>query len=678
MTKFLIGTLAPLTLLIGFSTLASETKSGSSPVPVDLGLDPKYAIPEKRNFPVSQDLNPCQDFHAYVCSKAEQSFNLRPDRRSHTFSFNDSYERILLKRQAFMAELPNTEHLGPSAEQFRSFYMACMDEKAKASSEKNEIQTLLTELAPLKSAEQVLEWSVDGIAKGERGLLDFDSVNNQEDSLKLDVYLNVSLMKLPDHKYYDNQALLKDYEKMLTSFFQVIRPQEGSTKAAQRAAAQVKLQKDFIRIYPVASVRRDRWSEKHSMTQAEAIKAFPAYPLQNILSLVPAKALVTIPVQEGLKFINDHLHDYDVQVWKDFILIQNLNGVIDDSNPGYYQKKFAFEQKFFGGPTLRPVRQERCTNMVTGHFTREVDAAMVERMFPNFDQKKIEDIVASIRASITKGIEKNEWLSEGARKEALEKIKTAKMQLVQPHTEREWDFHPLRLYSKTDLWRNEKIYHQAGITKVLKELGEPANQEAWDMGPLTINAYYSAPENKFVLPVGILQYPFFIPEGDMIENLGAVGAVTGHELGHGIDDKGSKYDHKGRLIQWMSDQDLKEFQGRSNKLVKQFQDAGFDGKLTLGENSADLVGLSFAYQAAFPKGRGSVEDKKRFFMSYGRVWCSVGRPDFWELLKKTDPHSLGYARINEQMKHQPGFAEAFQCKAGDKMFLPESERTSIW
>jgi len=132
------------------------------------------------------------------------------------------------------------------------------------------------------------------------------------------------------------------------------------------------------------------------------------------------------------------------------------------------------------------------------------------------------------------------------------------------------------------------------------------------------------------------------------------------------------------LKQWMTDSDLKEFSNRSGRLAKQFQDAGFDGKLTLGENSADLAGLTFSYGAAFPKGKGSIEDKKRFFVSYARLWCGSGRPEFMELLKKTDPHSAGYARINEQVKHQPGFAESYQCKPGDKMYLPESDRISIW
>ena len=180
------------------------------------------------------------------------------------------------------------------------------------------------------------------------------------------------------------------------------------------------------------------------------------------------------------------------------------------------------------------------------------------------------------------------------------------------------------------------------------------------------------------MPIGILQYPFFMKDGDVIENLGAVGSVAGHELGHSIDDEGSKFDAKGKLNQWMAEEDIKKFQERGKKMIEQFNKIGHNGNLTQGENIADLVGLSFAYNAAFPENKGQVEDKKKFFVAYGRVWCNVMREKTKEMQLKTDPHSLGYARINEQVKHQSGFQEAFSCKANNKLYLDEEKRIKIW
>ena len=211
-----------------------------------------------------------------------------------------------------------------------------------------------------------------------------------------------------------------------------------------------------------------------------------------------------------------------------------------------------------------------------------------------------------------------------------------------------------------------------------EKLRQGVNQEAWGMGPLTVNAYYSPDKNKFVMPIGILQYPFFVPEGDVIENLGAVGAVVGHEMGHSIDDEGSKFNSDGKLKQWMNDDDVKKFKVRGEKMITQFNKIGHNGELTLGENVADLVGLTFGYHAAFPENKGLIEDKKKFFVAYARLWCGVAREKTKEMWLKTDPHSLGEARINEQVKHQAGFVEAFQCTSKNKLFLNEKERISIW
>jgi len=180
------------------------------------------------------------------------------------------------------------------------------------------------------------------------------------------------------------------------------------------------------------------------------------------------------------------------------------------------------------------------------------------------------------------------------------------------------------------------------------------------------------------MPIGILQYPFYDPNLPEVPNLGAVGVVIGHELGHGIDDKGARYDDTGRLKQWMTEKDLAEFQRRGEHLILQFEGAGHNGRLTLGENIGDLVGVSFAYHAAFPDGKGTKEQKQAFFNQYARLWCGVIRPKMKERLLKTDPHALFNARVNEQVKHQPGFQEAYGCKSGDPMVLPEKERVSIW
>ncbi|HWU43166.1 MAG TPA: M13 family metallopeptidase [Bdellovibrio sp.] len=640
---------------------------------------PSSEIPEKREFPLNAAVNPCDDFHKYVCSNVEASFKLRDDRSHHLFAFSDSRERLLELKKKFMVDLPEKKDLNERSEQFRDFYMACMDVKGRVNSEKSEVKQFQKDLKKIKSTDELVTFVNTQMPKGILGsFLWMGNTPNLDDAKKLDIAIGGNLMGLPDHKYYENAALMADYKRVLTSFFKTIDKKGSEGKADQRAQAVVDLEKDFIKTYPVANVRRQRWSERHLSTQDEVIKKFPNLKLDMLFKKTPKTALVSDPVEETATFLNAELPKRPLSVWKDVLLVKNLADQMDEGYPKFFQENFDFEKKYFGGPQKRPVRQERCTDLVTEYFMKELDAAMVDQVFPNFDEKKVQEVAESIRASILAGLENNKWLSSEGKKGAIEKIKTARLQLVKPHTDKEWNFMPIRRYTKTDLLVDKHLYHEAAFSKMMKELQEPANQDAWAMGPLTVNAYYSENENKFVLPIGILQYPFYNKDGNLIENLGAVGTVMGHELGHSIDDNGAKYDSQGRLKQWMSEKDVSDFASRQARLVEQFNKAEHDGKLTLGENTADLVGVTFAYNAAFPGGKGSVEDKKQFFVAYGRLWCAVTRPDFEKLMRKTDPHSAGWARINEQMKQQPAFAETFQCKAGDKMTLPDNDRVQIW
>jgi putative endopeptidase len=661
-----------------FAALILTTCFSLSTSAAELAEKPSSDIPARRDFPVNPKVNPCTDFHQYVCSVAESKFKLRPDRSSHDFAFDDSRERILDARKSFMKNLPQEKNLTARAKQFQNYYLSCMDTDVRAKEEKARAIELKEQLAKIKTAAEFMAFVNDEDLKGRGGMIGFNDRANLDQPDKLDVYMATSLMYLPDHSYYENKALMADYEKLITLFFKTTFPEIKSDVVAKKAKAIVDLQKDFIKTYPQAAARRQRYSENRTTTQADVLKAYPHLQLETFMKLAPKKALVNIPIPEGLAYLDSHMTDANLDLLKDLYYFREISTIMDEGYPEYFQASFELNHKYFGGPEKRPDLQERCTRVVTGYFNMEMDQVLIGRIFPGFNNKKVATIIETIRSSIINGLKTNTWLSADAKKAALKKVTTARLQLVQPHTDKEWDFMPVQKYSPTTYLKNSEIYEKAALDKVVKELTGPTNHDAWAMGPLTVNAYYSATDNKFVLPIGILQYPFYDKDGDLIENLGAVGAVTGHELGHSIDDQGSKYDEKGRLHAWMSMDDLAEFNKRGQKMIDQFNKIGHNGSLTQGENIADLVGLTFAYHAAFPGDKGKAEDKQRFFESYARVWCNVERPDFAAMLRKTNPHADPMARINEQMKHQSGFAEAFSCKASDPMVLSDEQKVKIW
>jgi putative endopeptidase len=419
------------------------------------------------------------------------------------------------------------------------------------------------------------------------------------------------------------------------------------------------------------------------VTRQDLLKKYPGIGLEYLLKDVPENVQIRDFSPAAMKWLTDYLassgsDETKLATMKDHLAWSTVSKFLDDSNPRFFKKWFDFRHKHLGGPAKRSPRKERCTDFVMDRFGRELDAEMIDVVFPNFPSEKIIGLGEKIRSAIIARMEQSDWLSPETRKEGIEKVKVMKLQLVKPANDEEWDFNPPGTYQKDKPLSNRFMVNTKRREKMIQRISKPRNPNIWGMGPLTVNAYYNPTSNKFVMPIGILQYPFFDVNAPDEINLGAVGVVLGHEIGHGIDDKGSRYDKDGKLRQWMKDDEVKTFMSRGDRLVEQFNAIAHNGKLTLGENMADLSGLTFAWDAAFPAGFGKRELKRGFYIQYARLWCETIRPKFREMRLKTDPHATGEARVNEQMKHQTGFAEQFSCKAGNKLWLDPDKRVTIW
>lgn len=663
-----------LCLFAGLSAIAVEGAATAG-----TAAAAETAIPEVRKFELNSAVNPCDDFHAYVCSKVESQFKLRDDRSAHTFAFDDSDERILEKKKDFFRNIDREKKLSPRSQQMKDYYKACMDVTAGIRDEKKLVQELKAEMAAVKTLPQFLALNRANLTNDKWSVIGYGLLPNIDDPLTYDITFGVPLMGLPEHSYYDNAELVDGYRELIGETFDTLYPEGDKKEHRARAAALIDFEKKFIKTYPYPAEFRQRYTQPRRISRADFLKKISVLNLESFFRAhVPGKTLIRDFVPESLDFLEKELTPANLAVLKDMYLYRSARGIMDDAYPELFQKRWDFSHKYLGGPLTRSDRQERCTGAVMGAFGRELDYEMLPRLFPDFPREKMAAVAERIRASILQGIEQNDWLSAEGKRGALEKVKTARLQLVQPLTPKEWDFKEVQIMSPRHPYENARKLIMAGHRRSFKKLREGVNQQAWGMGPLTVNAYYSPDKNKFVLPIGILQFPFFIKDGDMTENLGAVGAVVGHELGHSIDDEGSKFDARGRLNPWMTEEDLRRFQARGQKMMDQFERAGHNGRLTQGENIADLVGLTFAYNAAFPEGKGQPEEKRKFFVSYARVWCNVMREKTREMQLKTDPHSLGEARINQQVRHQPGFYEAFSCNRNNRLYLNEADRIKVW
>ncbi len=632
------------------------------------------AIPDRREFPVNPAISPCDNFFDYACTEAIAGFELREDRSKHIFSFSDSHERVLEAKKKFLQDLPNRRNLSARAQALSNIFQACMNDKASAAEEKVLVAKTIAEVDKIKTRTEFQKFLSRKMDDSEFSFVDWGSTSNLDDSDWEDVYFLADLQTLPEKTYYDKPEVVADLQDLAETTF----AEAGVDKASERAKQVVEFEKEFSKTYPAPAEMRELFNIKTGIAREKLVKAFPTFDLAAFVGKLPKRTHIRNITPGNFEWLNQALDKMPLETLKSVYLFRALPGFMDDAYPKHFQKAFDFNKKHLGGPNVRPVRQERCTMYVMDKFTKEIDAELLPQLFPDFPEPKLVGLVEKVRSSIIAGIQSNDWLSEKSKKAAVNKIKVAHLQLVKPRNDAEWDFNPTLTYEADKRYANNHKLDQALQAKELKELTQKRDRSRWEMGPLTVNAYYSPSDNKFVLPIGILQYPFYDPALPDSANLGAVGMVVGHELGHGVDDHGARYDAQGRMVQWMPEKDVKEFVRRGERLVALFDKAGHNGKLTLGENIGDLVGLTFAFRAAFPDGKGSAEEKKNFFLQYARAWCGVIRPKMKEMLLKTDPHSLIYARVNEQVKHQAAFQEAFACKAGDAMVLSDKDRVKIW
>jgi len=586
-----------------------------------------------------------------------ESFKLRDDRSSHTFAFNDSYERLLEAKKNYLKKLQNKTPSSYRGRMLATVYRACMNEEASKKEELTLVKEGVERMSGVTDRDNFLIMLAQNVTTKEYSFFDIDSIANLENPNKDDLYFLAEVMSLPERSYYDKKEAVHDLEVLITDFFKKI----GYDKAEDRAKAVLSFEKNFAQTYPLPSEFREKISVKTELPRSDFQEKYPHFHAEYWLKRIPRTTLIRNLAPENFAALNQALETTPLDTLKDVYLFHALSDYMDDAYPEFYKKKFEFNQKHLGGPVVRPDREERCTKMVMGRYGKELDEQMLPILFPHFPEKKFVRLAEKIRRSILNGLEQNVWLSPAAKKKAIKKIKMARLDLVKPRREKDWDFTPHVKYSSNTPYENMRNLSLALQNKMIRELSKPRNRNRWSMGPLTVNAYYSPPDNKFVMPIGILQYPFYDPKLSDEQNFAAVGMVIAHELGHAIDDKGSRYDEKGQLNAWMSDEDLKRFKTRGARLIEQFNESGHNGELTQGENIADLVGLTFAYQAAFPKNKGSIQSKKDFFAQYARLWCQVQRPKYREMLLKTDPHAMGDARVNEQVKHQPGFREAYSC-----------------
>ena len=530
-------------------------------------------------------------------------------------------------------------------------------------------------------------------ARGLGGVFGSFIYADQMDASTNILYLAQGGISLPDESYYrdDQYAEIRDaFLVHVEAMFALVGIKEGKDLANKILALETQ-----IASYHFDAVKdRDATLTYNKMSRAEVIDLMPAFDFDLYLSAgeIPAVVLDSVIVQQPPFFagLSTILSSFDRDSWVAWLKWNIISGSAPYLSSDLVNQNFSFYGKTLSGtPELRE-RWKRAVSVVEGSLGEAVGKVYVEQHFPLEAKARMEELVANLIEAYRISINAIDWMSDATKLKALEKLSKFTPKIGYPN---KW-----RDYSALETNPNDLFANIGHVTKFqrdfeLAKIGKPVDRDEWHMTPQTVNAYYNPVMNEIVFPAAILQPPFFGLSSDDAVNYGGIGAVIGHEIGHGFDDQGSKYDGDGALNNWWTDADRAAFELRSNALIEQYNklnpeetpDITVNGALTVGENIGDLGGLAIAYKAykislgdqASPVIDGFTGEQ-RLFLGCAQVWRAKVRPEEMRRRIATDPHSPSEFRCNTIVSNFTPFYEAFGVTENDALWLDEKSRVQIW
>ncbi|MDX3772505.1 M13 family metallopeptidase [Chromatiaceae bacterium AAb-1] len=580
---------------------------------------------------------------------------------------------------------------GSNEQKLGSFYNSFMDETRIESLGLTPLQSHLQVINGLTEKTQLAaifaHFQRDGISIPFGWYVNNDAKN----SSKYAVYLDQGGLGLPDRDYYlkDDDASVKlrsDYQAYLADIFTLSGHSEPEA-AAKRVLA---LETELARHHWTRVENRDADKTYNKLPVTELDKLVGSFDWPVFASGVKLGQVEQIIVGQPSYFegFGKVLAASELKSWQDYLTIKTVSGYADKLSSAFADRQFAFY-----GTTLRGIEEQQprwkravdATDEVLGELTGKL---YVERHFKPEAKARMEQLVANLIKAYEISIKELDWMSEDTKVAALAKLGTFTPKIGYPD---KWkDYSALEIKSD-DLVGNYMRYTNWAYDEMIAKLGKPIDKDEWFMTPQTVNAYYNPVNNEIVFPAAILQPPFFNMAADDAVNYGGIGAVIGHEIGHGFDDQGAKYDGDGNLRNWWTEEDNRQFRQRTEQLSKQYSAyeplPGFfvNGELTLGENIGDLGGLTVAlkaYQLSLAGKDAPVLDgftgTQRLFISWAQVWRSKYRDEALKQRLATDPHSPPHYRVIGIVPNIPEFYSAFDIKEGDAMYLSPEQRVKIW
>jgi len=648
------------------------------------GIDLQYVDPTVR----AQD-----DFYRHVNGKWLDAFEIPADKArygSFTKLSDDSeaQARELIEAAAKAGGAP-----GSGQKKIGDLYNTFMDEAKLETLGGKPLAPDLAKIDAIKSKSEIPGVIARFGKTSVRAPYAFAIHQDNKDSTKYIVGFGQSGLGLPDRDYYlkaDDaklHAVLEQYEAHIARLLTLA----GDKHATASAKDVVALETAIANIQWTKVENRDPLKTYNKVTVADLPKLVPGYDWKNYLvaaGLDGKMDYVIVSQPTYFTALGGIITSTPLAAWKAYFKWHLVRAAAPLLSKAFVDEDFAFSGGVLSGIPENQPRWKRGVRAVESALGEEVGRLYVAKYFPPENKARMEKLVANLLAAYRTSIDGLDWMSPATKQEAKAKLAKFTPKIGYPKTWRDYSALDIKA---GDLLGDMRRAAEFGYQHEINKLGKPIDRDEWGMTPQTVNAYYNAELNEIVFPAAILQPPFFDVNADDAANYGGIGAVIGHEISHGFDDKGSQYDGDGNLRQWFTPEDLAHFKAKTHALVEQYNQyqpvAGYrvNGELTLGENIADNSGLAIAYKAY----KLSLGDKpspvidgftgeQRLYLGWVQVWRGKQRDAESIRLVKTDPHSPAQFRGNGPLANQPGFYAAFSIKPGDKMYAPPATRVILW
>lgn len=659
--------------------------SVNTPDVVDEGLNLSYA---------DMSVRPQDDFYNFVNGGWMKTAVIPSDKPSWG-SFNELRDKTDDASLEILNKiLDDTYSLNSEGEKIQNLYATFIDVQKRDADGINPIKSDLAKIDAIKSISDLQKYLVEATKTGDNPFYNWGASANMKDSKMNAVYLSGPSLGL-GRDYYQkkseaNTKVLAEYEKYVASMLEVLGEQNATQGAMRIVAFENRLASYLLTL----EQNRDANLRYNLKSTADLKTLVKNVDLPTYLSQVGVKTdKVIVGELKYYQNMDSFMNERTLPLLKEYMKYNMLSGNAGSLSQKLDQMRFDFFSKYLQGQEAQRPMDKRGLALVNGVLGEAFGKLYVDKYFPTEAKAEMETMIDYIKKGFKNRIANLEWMSATTKAKAQEKLSKFSVKVAYPD---QWkDYSKLTMQSPATggtLYSNLQNVSSWSYQKKLDKVGQPVDKTEWGMTPQTVNAYYSSSNNEIVFPAAILQSPFFNFKADPAVNFGGIGAVIGHEISHGFDDSGSKFDGDGNLNNWWTDADRANFEKATTKLGEQYSayepvsGSFVNGKFTMGENIGDLGGSAVAFDALqmYLKDKGNpgkisgLTQDQRFFMSWATVWRTKSTDKFMSNQVKTDPHSPGYYRAFGPIINLDSFQKAFDLKPGDKLYKAPEDRIRIW